>query len=273
MTIATFDDYMNAKRQTVRVIKFLASPTSPDCWASMPTTAASGNLGQMPNPSNTTTGLVPVAGDTGFPSIESFNGARGFLTRIQNAIEIGPATNAGRGVRLLLCDRLWHGGQFTSGSVPYTLSAPPDFSGRLPGGNYAGTMLWLEQTGNASGSQSISLTYTNAAGTSGRTSSRSSFGPLTATSAALMPLQSGDVGIRAVTSINSSTNNNTFYLTIVRPLATWRLHYPVPDLALEMEALMQEVYDTSALMLFAYQETSDTPNGPVFDIDFEIASA
>lgn len=126
---------------------------------------------------------------------------------------------------VLLCDRLWHNSGFTM----TTTAAETVNSVAWPTRDYSlstagvDVMVGLEvssATGNVGAITNTTVSYTNSAGTAGRTATLSSY-PATAVAGTWVPLslQAGDVGVRSVQSITLGTS----YVSGAIHLCAWRL--------------------------------------------------
>lgn len=157
-------------------------------------------------PTNATTGCIPFTSPTG--------GREAHLTQAW-------ATGLNGGT-LILYDRLLHNGGLsgtttTAQTVGGTLT-------RNTGG--AGNMLMVEiYTIIGTTATTITASYTNEAGTSSRTTTAVVFGGTgfrEVTRATLLPLQSGDTGVRAcaTTTVLATTGTaGSFGVSIIKPLA------------------------------------------------------
>lgn len=177
-------------------------------------------------------GIAPAGG---------LNGAT-FTTAINGSIPV-PAAVSGRTIYLerislvqagnigaaWLVDRLW-------GNVPVVTTVgaqaivSPTWPARDTSGSTAGAgvMLALEcssATGNVGAITNTTVSYTNSAGTAGRTATVPSF-PATAVAGTFVPLslQAGDVGVRSVQSITLGTS----YVSGAVHLLAFRLVADVP---------------------------------------------
>lgn len=183
----------------------------------------------------------------------------------------GSAWNASGNGCLVLVDRIVHclvnlanGNQTLTGM---------DATSRLATGE--GAQIWIEVATAGSASQNIfTFTYTNQAGTPGRTSPNA----LTTASQAVgrsinthfwQVLQQGDQGVRSIQSFTlSGTQTGTVYLTLVRPLA-W---FPMQAASVASErnffseiVCCEKVYDDSCLtfLIFPNFAASATFGGEV----------
>lgn len=130
------------------------------------------------------------------------------------------------GGQVLLCDRLWHnGGLSVISTSPQTINSgnlyPRDINGSNAGeGVYAG--LEVQATVGA-GTPTITLTYTNSDGVSGRTGINitSTSANSAASSFYLIGLQSGDKGIASIQTIqlNATWTSGVINLVLFRIIA------------------------------------------------------
>ena len=131
---------------------------------------------------------------------------------------------------LLLCDRLWHNGGYTITSTSAQASTTPTWPSRDADGatSGAGVILGLEvSSATGSGTPTITISYTNSGGTSGRTGTN--IWPTAASSAAgsffPISLQAGDIGVKSVESLtlSASWTSGTINLVAYRVLAALEL--------------------------------------------------
>jgi len=145
-----------------------------------------------------------------------------YLARLQ-----GAATIAGT---LLLCDRQWHNGGFTITSTTAQTITSPTLPARDKAGttNGDGVILGLEISAAAgAAAPTITVAYTNSAGTSGRSATNSFATANSPTAGAFFPigLQAGDTGVRSVQSLTLSASwvSGTMNLVAYRVLAALEL--------------------------------------------------
>ncbi|MFN7882830.1 MAG: hypothetical protein ACK5PF_07430 [bacterium] len=167
---------------------------------------------------------------------------------------------------LLLCDRLWH----NSGIVVTTTTAQTINSVAWPARDRNGTtngddvLIGLEiSTATGAGASVVSMSYTNSAGTAGR--SGTMLIPYAATSAAgsfyPFALQAGDVGVRSIQSYTStvSMTSGVVHLVAYRVLAS--LELPAAGIANGIDVLtsgMPRCYDTTVPFLLFIPSTTTT---------------
>lgn len=218
MALVSLADYQAAARYWIRYFKAGGTNTQMGIGSlNLDLSAISGSPGAIATVSNTTSGVVPVGSDSGYPSLPAFSGTR-YLTGVRFASSEVPA-------RLMLYDRLWHAGKFVIGSSPYSLSSQPSISARVPGGNYSGLQLWGIGGGNNAGT-TVTVTYTDQDGNAGASTPAHPIPyfvagtPTQIYSTWQIPLASGDSGLQKVESVTLTNGAATAEcnLMIVRPL-------------------------------------------------------
>lgn len=126
---------------------------------------------------------------------------------------------------IFLVDRLAHIGSL-SGTTTTAQNTTSLSVSRYTGTESVGNQIWVEiYTIIGTTATTITASYTNQAGTSGRTTKATPFGGTGVREAERMiplPLQDGDTGVRSVESVTVLASTGTagnFGVTIVRPLA------------------------------------------------------
>jgi hypothetical protein len=136
-------------------------------------------------------------------------------------------TQAGNIGGVMLCDRLWHNSGITVTTTTAQTVNSVAFPARDMNGATAGVgvQLALEVgtvTGNGSPITNTTVSYTNSAGTSGKTASITSV-PATAAAGTFVPftLAAGDVGVQSIQSITLGTSyvSGAVFLVAYRTLA------------------------------------------------------
>jgi hypothetical protein len=137
---------------------------------------------------------------------------------------------------LLVCDRLWHNsGIAVATTTPQTVnSVALPARDRLGAVDGDGVLLGLEvstATTNAGAISNTTVSYTNSAGTAGRTGSILSF-PATAIAGTFVPfnLQAGDLGVRSVQSVTLGTSYAAGAIHLVAYRVLGALGLPVPSI-------------------------------------------
>jgi hypothetical protein len=209
MAITTLDGYIAAAKQQIQIDKTASYTTVAAYWSTLFHMAGNPGAGTL-NVGNTANGLVPTDAVAGFPTINAF-GALGYLAQVRfgNTV-IG---------RMRLYDRLFHAGAYAY-NANVTLASQPSYASRIVGGNYSETELWVEVVTAITGVLALTVTYTNQAGTTGR-----STGSFSLPSGAIvgrmfqLPLQAGDTGIQKVESVLGATATaGTFNIVVLRPI-------------------------------------------------------
>lgn len=123
--------------------------------------------------------------------------------------------------KLALADRLWHNSGLTSTTTTAQTITFPTLPARDTNGtaNGAGVMVGIEvstATTNGSPVTNTTMSYTNSAGTPGRTATIASF-PQSAVAGSFVPfqLQAGDVGVRSIESVTLGTSYGTGVIHLV----------------------------------------------------------
>ncbi len=163
---------------------------------------------------NATVGVVPIDNNVGYPTfpatVSTANGETVHLSRL--------AFSSNVACRLGLFDRL-----YVLGALPFnaavTVTNPPSFAARLPGGSFRNTELWLETVTAFTGNQTVTITYTNEAGVTGRSTTLNLGVAPTVGRCTQIPLAAGDNGIQRIESVTSTVSTaGTFNVMILRPL-------------------------------------------------------
>ena len=200
------------------------------------------------NPGNTN-GIIPIAGQLGYPAITGFPvGATGYITRVE-------ATYPGT-AQVALYDVLWRGGYYAGATD--TALTPPALV-RVPDGDYKNCQFFLESaetnlliTGN--------INYLDGT-TTGQTTSFSMTPTLNNTGAWYpLPLVNSQ-GIRAVTNVTRTDimTGVNIVLVIARKLWGGPVRYTSDTIVHGLDSLgLTRVYDTSALVMVNTRQTQVT---------------
>lgn len=199
--------------------------------------------------------LTSYAGQLPFPA--AVGGQNVYLARLEAAHTSSVGAVA-------LCDRLWHnsGLSVTSTAVQTVDSVAFPARDRNGSTNGDGVNIALEITSTTgSGTPTLTVTYTNSEGTTGRTGT---IGPVSTTGTPgtfyPMQLQSGDRGVRSVQSIQSSATMTSggYSLVAYREIAT--LPTGTAGAAADRDAValgLPRCYDSTVPFL-VYMATSTT---------------
>jgi len=250
MAITTYAGYKAANKQQVDCIN-ITSVTSVanalfSCW--------NGTLAGV----NTANGVVPTDADTSLPNynagINSFGaGTKGYLTR---AVYINQGANSSNGMCILF-DMVFKAGAYAF-NANTTLASQPSYSSRVPGGtDFSSLEIWFECVTAFTGNLTLTVTYTNQAGTTGRTTG--SFAPGVAPTVRRsfrLPLQAGDTGVQKIESVVSTVATvGTFNILVLRRLSMGKvassqeLRIPNVNGADVLMTGMPEVFDNSCFTM------------------------
>lgn len=254
MTISTYDQLIAALIRTPRV--YGKSSASNEA-AGIPHTPwyAAGITGAGAAPGSGLNGAIftgpTLAGQIPMPAAVS--GKNSYLSRWS-------AVHAGGIGFLQLVDRLWGNVPTVTTTTAQSVTSPAwparDNSGSSNGD---GVLLALEcssATGNSGAITNTVVSYTNSAGTSGRTATVASF-PATAVAGSFVPLtlQAGDTGVRSVQSITLGTSyvSGAVHLIAYRPIADLPIPSAYIGQAAPFSALnLPIVWDASVLQLVCW---------------------
>jgi len=254
MAITTLDGAI-AGMQPPRYFAKTASGTlvagRPHTWWAL---AGSPGAGGYDTTLNGATLTGPVAGQIPRSNPGSGNA---YLARFS-----GMATQAGT---LLLCDRLWQNRPANAtGAQAITSPTWParDINGTTNGD---GVLLGLEfSTASTAGTPTCTVSYTNQAGTSGRTASL--LDAITATTALgsflRLDLQAGDTGVRSVQSVNFSATvtGGVWNLVAYRVLASLELLAAIPNAVDVLTSGMPRIHDGTVPFLVFVPNTTTATN-------------
>ena len=266
MAISSVAHYLEAAKQSIRIFT--------------PTMAVSGELARswkvffLPaSIGNTANGVVPVDASTvgGFdhPTINAFGaGAMGYLTRVRHI-------DRGGCLRIRLFDRLFAAGAFGAMSN-VALTLQPSFAARVPGGNYIGLELWVEQVTASGMANTVTVDYLNESAVAKQTTI-SIPSTYVAGSFIQMPLASGDSGVSKITNVQNLLGSVN--VDILRPLWDGKPFIgsnAAGSLTMDegrfspIEVGFVEVFDTTALFTIM---AKDTNAASAFYVDFGVEIA
>ena len=174
--------------------------------------------------------------------------------------------SSAQGGVLLLCDRLWHNSGISVTTTTAQTVNSVAFPARDKNGstNGAGVLVGLEiVTTTGAGAATPTISYTNEAGTAGRTST--TVDAYAATSAAgsfyRLGLQAGDNGVRSIQSVTLgvSMTSGSVSLVAYRILATLELSAAgIPNAVDALTSGLPRLYDTSVPFLIYVPQTTTT---------------
>ena len=263
MSISTLDGYIGAAKQVITWNKTTARTTVAAIPFSLFDVAGNPGAGTL-SAGNTANGIVPTDATAGYPAVNSFGGAIGYLSKVTFASPVA--------CRFAIYDRVFSAGAYSFNSN-VTLASQPSYSARLPGTDYKGLELWLEAVTAFTGNQSIAVTYTDQDGNASATTGTIATGVAPIIGRMLrLNLAAGDSGIQKVDSVVSSVATvGTFNVHVMRKL--WEGRVPVANSGDTHDMLktgLPQIYDTSALFVMV---TADSTSSSTPTCDMEIAYA
>lgn len=256
MAILTSDDLYAAlaaaqRRQIMKASVTAVAGRTMSLWtaAGFPTAGAAPGAAALAIPTRATQGAMP------------FNNPPGGMSTYLAAALGMVSTIAGT---LILYDRIGHSSAL-SGIVNTAQTVGGATVNR--GDDHVGTQLFLEcYSALGATASNVTVSYTNQAGTSGRTTvSQAMIASLPASTLVPLTLQSGDTGVQAVASVTLSASTGTagnFGVTLMRELA--RIPVPLANLPVNLDAigLAMPVIPDDACIAFAFV-SSTTSTGQV----------
>ena len=251
MAITTFDGLIAAAKQNVSWAKTTSRTSVAASWFSVFDIAGNPGAGTLAGTS-TAAGVVPTDATTGCPTISAFGGgATGYLMQVDFGSSVA--------CRIRLFDMVFKAGAYAF-NANTALSAQPSYSSRMPGGSYADTQIWLEQVTAGTGTQVVTVTYTNQDGTGSRSTGAVSTAANIVGRCWQLPLQAGDTGVQKIDNVLGATATaGTFNILVLRPLWTGRCRSAndgdIHDLT---KTMMSEVFADSALMALVAADSTAT---------------
>lgn len=208
--------------------------------------------------------LTSYAGQLPFPG--SVGGTNVYVARME-----GAHTSSLGNVALL--DRLWQNSGYSvtsTSSQTFTSFATIPARDVNASTNGEGVMVAMEVTGTlGAGTPTITVTYTNSAGTGSRTGT---IGPITTTSTAgtwyPMALQAGDKGVRSIQSAQNSATMTSGSVSFVMFREVTSMPLPAANFGIDRDAIalgMPKMIDSSVpfLVVLATGTTTTTIDGAV----------
>lgn len=207
---------------------------------------------------NGVTLVNPVNGQ--IPFTDPAGGTKSYLANFRGGLsQIGT---------LFLCDRLWHNGGFTiTSNTAQNITSPTwparDSAGATSG---AGVLLAMEISATTgAGTPTITVSYTNSAGVSGRTATNviATVASSVTNSFYTIGLQAGDVGVQSVQSVTLSATwtSGTMNLVAYRILA--QLEVPIAQGCFASDCVtlgLPQVYTGTCPFLMMLPSTTTTSN-------------
>jgi len=269
MAITSGDTYIASAKQVIPYTKTSSVTTIANTRFTV--FGVAGNPGAGTRAMTTaTTGAVPDDTVAGYVGINSFGGAAtGYLSRVQYASSVTG--------RLEIWDKLFGINIATLTALgTSTLASQASYSARVPGGtNFAGLRLFLEVTTamTSATALTVTVTYTNQSGTTGRTTGAVTMANYTVDRWVELPLQAGDSGIQKIETVvlgGTVATAGAFNVIVVRPLWTNRINLANGGGLDGIDRTgMPQVWDSSALVVTTI---ADSTSSGVPDLNIEIAN-
>ena len=262
MAISTFDGFIASAKQHLSMVKTASRPTVATGWFSLFELAGTPGAGVLAGTS-TVAGVVPTDATAGCPTINAFGAsAVGYLAQVDFGGSVA--------CRMKIFDLVFKAGAYAF-NASQALSGQPSYAGRMPGGSYGDTQLWVEAVTAFTGNPTFTITYTNQSGVTGRTATLVMSSAPTLGRMLQIPLQAGDAGIQAVTKVVATVATvGTFNVLVLRPLWSGRCRTTndgdVHDLT---KTGMPEVFADSALFLAV---AADSTSSGIPEIELVIAN-
>ena len=264
MTISTFDGYIAAPKQDVPFVKTASRTTIAAALFSLFDLAGNPGAGTLAG-SNTANGLVPTDATTGCPPINAFGGgATGYLTLADYASSVAS--------RIRIFDMLFKAGAYAF-NANTTLASQPSYASRVPGGtDFTGTKIFIEAVTAFTGNMSVAVTYTNQAGTAGRTTGTVATGTAPTVGRLIeLPLQAGDSGVQKIESVVATVATvGTFNVLVLRYLDSCRIKIANDGDTKGLDRTgMPQIFADSALYMAI---SADSTSSGLPDCEFQIAN-
>lgn len=259
---ANGDNYIASAKQRVQWCKTAARTTIAAQWFSLFDLAGAPGAGVLAGTS-VSAGVVPTDATAGCPVLNAFGASTtGRLTKVEFGSTVA--------CRIAVFDLLWKGGAYPFNAAQ-ALSSQPSFAARVPGTDYKGLELWVEQVTAATGNQAVAVTYNDEGGASGSTGAVGIGSAPTVGRCRQLPLAAGDSGVQLVTNVAGTIASvGTFNVLVLRPLWSGRVRMAndgdVHDL---LRTGMPQLYTDSALYVLV---AADSTSSGVPEMTWEVSN-
>lgn len=265
MAIATLDQLIGAASHRASIFKTASRTSVAAIPFSVFDLAGNPGAGTLAGTS-ITAGVVPTDATAGFPTIQNFaGGATGYI----NKIEFGSTVAS----RLTLFDCLFKAGAYAFNAAQ-ALSSQPSYSSRVLGGtDFSNTEIWIEAVTAFTGNPTITVTYTNQDGVTGRSTGAIATGVAPTVGRMIqLPLQAGDTGVQKIESVTCTVATvGTFNVLVLRRLWQGRVRAANDGDTHDMlKTGLPVIFQDSALFL---QVTADSTATGLPEVVVEVVSA
>ena len=224
-------------------------PFSPFYLAGIPGAAAAPSPGLAGAALTTYAGQIPVPAASGNTHLAYFQ-----------------CTSSAQAGGVILADRLWHNSGFTItiATAQTVNSVAWPARDKNASTNGVGVYLGVEvSAATGAGTPTITVSYTNSAGTAGRTGTNSVATVATSAAGTFYPigLQAGDTGVRSVQTLTLSATwtSGTIHLVAYRPIMPLGLSAAgIPSSINAVTGNLARIYDNSVPMLIYRPQTTTT---------------
>lgn len=260
MAITGFDELIAAQKQYRSIAKTASRAAVATGWFSVIDLAGNPGAGVLAGTS-TAAGIVPTDATAGFPVIDALTGT-GYLAQVDFGSSVAS--------RIKISDCVFKAGAYAF-NANTTLTGQPSYAARMPGGSYGGTQIWFEAVTAFTGNPTVTITYINQSGTTGRTATLALSLAPTIGRRMQIPLQTGDTGVQAITNVAGAVATaGTFNILVARPLWTGRVKIANDgDVHGPDKTLMPVIFADSALDLMVAPDSTATG---IPELEFVIAS-
>ena len=251
MAIASFDQAIAAAKQYLSVAKTAVRPSIAASWFSVFDLAGNPGAGVLAGTSKAA-GVVPTDATAGCPTIDDFGAsALGYLWQLEYGCSVA--------CRLKLFDMVFKAGAYAFNAAQ-ALTGQPSYASRMPGGSYSDTQIWIEAVTAFTGNLTVTITYTNQSGVTGRTATLATGTALTVGRLMQVPLQAGDTGVQEITNVAGTVATaGTFNVLVLRPLWSGRCRTANDgDVHDFTKTGMPQVFADSALFLAVAADSTST---------------
>ena len=249
MAITSLDDYISSTKNLIQYAKVVSNTAVTANRSSIYAVAGNPGAGVLTR-SNTTSGDIITNSVAGFPSFY-VSGTNVYLTRVALTSSVASL--------IVVQDLLYVAGTYSFNSN-VTLSSQPSIESRLVSANYSEVSMYFECVTAFTGSPTITVTYTNQSGTTGRTASISGASMTTPGRLVRLSLQTGDTGVQKIDSVVATVATaGTFNIHLVRDLYVGRVSTNNSVTQGSIESVgMPEIFPTSALNVVVIPDSTST---------------
>lgn len=158
---------------------------------------------------NTANGIVPTDALAGYPPIAAAVATK-YISKVEFASSVA--------CRLTLYDRLFSCGAYAY-NADVTLASQPSFASRVPGTDYKGLEIWVEEVTTSTGNIAVNVDYLDQDGNAGNTGAVGVGAAAIAGRCWRLSLASGDSGVSQITRVRGSVASaGTFNVNVLRRL-------------------------------------------------------